>query len=157
MGSLVAGFATLAGWPEALGAARAPEHAGDVPAAIDSLVDAAVASYRRNAHGNPIMLVHATTAPAAVRATLPALPEELWGVSYDTAWWLTAAVTSLFAPSAPDLSPADAAETPEEALLRGLSNGDEHVIKFTDVAVLAHGRGCEEALDAAAVAEALID
>jgi hypothetical protein len=160
MGSRVPGLATLSGWPEALAAARTPEHTGDIPAAIDSLVDAAVASYRWNVRGQPVMLVHAATAPAAVGAVLQTLPEELWRISYDTAWWLTAAVTALFAPDAPDRSPADAAHaarTTEEAVERAVGDGDAHVIKFTDVAVQAHERGCDAALAAAGLAELLID
>jgi hypothetical protein len=141
MGRRVPGLAGLAGWPEAL----------------EALVDAAVSSYRWNVHGQPVMLVHAATAPAAVGATLSALPQELWLTSYDTAWCLTAAVTSLFAPEVPELAPADAAPAVAEAIVRAVATGDAHVIKFTDVAAQAHARGCEPALEAAALAEALID
>jgi hypothetical protein len=157
MGSRVAGLVAVPGWQEALQAAHAPEQTSEVPAAIDSLVDAAVASYRWNVRGQPTMLVHAATAPAAVGAVLPSLPEDLWPASYDTAWCLTAAVTALFAPLAADRSPVDAVRTPEEAVTRAVGNGDAHVIKFTDVAAQAHERGCEPALEAARLAESLID
>lgn len=49
-----------------------------VPAALDALVDAAVTHYEQWAHGNPVMLVHAATAPRAASLVLQALPEDLW-------------------------------------------------------------------------------
>jgi hypothetical protein len=46
---------------------------------------------------------------------------------------------------------------PEDILGRAVENGDEHVIKFTDVALLAHQGGCVAALSAASHATSLVD
>ena len=46
---------------------------------------------------------------------------------------------------------------PEDILSRAVENGDEHVIKFTDVALLAHQRGCMASLSAASHATSLVD
>jgi hypothetical protein len=156
MDSRLTEFATLPGWPAAVEAACGPAQTSDVPDAVDSIVDAAVVSYVRNGYGDPIMLVHAATAPAALRAMLADLPEELWRISYDAAWAMTAAVTAMYAPEEPDRTAVEASTTGAEALERALDNGDEHVIKFTDVAVLAHERGSELALEAASRADVLM-
>lgn len=72
--------------PVAVAALKSPVKTMEVPAALDALVDAAVTRYGRWAHGSPIMLVHAATAPRAAALVLPALSKELWRDTYDTAW-----------------------------------------------------------------------
>ncbi len=156
LGTRVLDLAALSGWTEALEALRAPHQPGDVAGALDSLVDAAVTSYRFRGHGNPVMLVHAATAPAAFRAVLAVLPEDLWLPSYDTAWCLVAAVTSLYAPAEPDRHEVPSPPTAEEAIERALRNGDEHAIKFADAALGSHARGNETALAAAGRADLLL-
>lgn len=46
------------------------------------------------AHADPVMLVHAVTAPAAVLLTLPSLPAVLHRASAETAWATTAALVA---------------------------------------------------------------
>lgn len=61
---------------------------------LKDVVRAATHRYATHAHGSPVMLVHAATAPNAVLRTLPALPLDLWLPSLDAAWSAAAAVTA---------------------------------------------------------------
>ncbi|MFJ4914580.1 questin oxidase family protein [Streptomyces sp. NPDC088726] len=105
-------------------------------ARLEELVRAATERYAAHAHGSPIMLVHAATAPNAVLRTLPALPRELWAPSLDAAWAASAAVTAAYTPARPAEHPA-APEglTPEEVFARAAAHGNDHTIKFTDTAL----------------------
>ncbi len=55
-------------WPATVARLSAAPAAQQVPAALDALVDAAVTRYHHWAHGDPIMLVHAATAPRAAES-----------------------------------------------------------------------------------------
>jgi hypothetical protein len=157
-------LADLAGWPAAVAAARAPAGpdgaTGPDGAAewLRELVVAAVGRYRSHGYGEPIMLVHAATAPNAVLRALPALPREVWVDSAATAWLASAAVTSLYAPA--EGAPRDAvraAGSGEEAFDVAAAHRDEHVIKLTDTALDVYGwTGDPDALAAASTAAALI-
>ena len=138
------------GWADQVATLAAPVNDEAIPAAIENIVDAAVAMYPRYAHGNPTMLVHAATAPNAVAMTLPALRKALWRGSFDAAWSASAAVIAAYAPVKPhDTVPAP--PTPEDVLDQALIHGGEHVIKFTDAALASHHRtGDRVALTAAA-------
>jgi hypothetical protein len=100
--------------------------------------------------------VHAATAPAAAGAALASLPEELWQLTLKGAWSACAALTSSYAVTGTDKGELVASLSSEEVFDRAVDNGDEHVIKFTDVAVAAHDRGCVAALSAAMLAVSLI-
>lgn len=150
------------GWPAAastLASARTPEEARE---ALAGLVRAAVHRYAAYGHGEPVMLVHAATAPNAVLRALPALPRELWAPSYAAAWAASAAVTAAYGPAdplPPERIPAppaadDAAEAAEELLIRAAAHGDEHAIKFVDTALDV---GDDAARVAAVQSVALID
>ncbi|MCQ8193105.1 questin oxidase family protein [Streptomyces rugosispiralis] len=141
-----------------------PDHPADQPEEarrrLTELVRAATYRYATHGHGEPIMLVHAATAPNAVLRTLPALPRELWVPSLDAAWAASAAVTAVYAPHEPlpaDRLPAVAGVTPEEVFAHAAAHGDEHAIKLTDTA-LDVARGTDPtALAAALHACAMID
>jgi hypothetical protein len=106
------------------------------------LVAAAVRRYATHAHGEPVMLVHAATAPNAVLRALPSLPRELWASSAVTAWsaaWsAAAAIHAAYAPSTglavTDPIAADAADVFD----RAVRHGDEHAIKLADTALEVH-------------------
>jgi hypothetical protein len=102
------------------------------------LVAAAVRRYATHAHGEPVMLVHAATAPNAVLRTLPSLPRELWALSAVTAWSAAAAIHAAYAPSTglavTDPIAADAADVFD----RAVRHGDEHAIKLADTALEVH-------------------
>ncbi|MEU7168983.1 questin oxidase family protein [Streptomyces morookaense] len=123
------------GWPAAAGALRAPSGPDDARDLLAELVREATCRYADHAHGNPVMLVHAATAPGAVLRTLPALPRDLWVASCAAAWQASAVVTAAYAPASPLASSTAAPPTPEEAFERAAAHGDEHVIKFADTAL----------------------
>lgn len=140
------------GWSTHAARLAAPTTAAEVPAALDGLVDAAVAAYPVWAHGSPTMLVHAATAPNAVAATLPSLPEVMWPSSFDAAWSATVAVLAAYRPAEPR-AVRDEATTPDDVLDRAVTHGGEHVLKLADAALTSHGRtGSPQALASALTA-----
>ncbi|WP_149180172.1 questin oxidase family protein [Streptomyces sp. TRM49041] len=101
---------------------------------LTELVAAATHRYATHAHGSPVMLVHAATAPNAVLRTLPALPRGLWAPGLGAAWAASAAVTAAYTPEAS--APLEAtALAPQEVFERAAAHGDDHTIKFTDTAL----------------------
>lgn len=143
-------FARLTGFPEWPAPASdpgqaslpAPEQESAGPpetarSALRELVRASTHRYATHAYGEPIMLVHAATAPNAVLRTLPALPGELWSPSLRAAWAASAAVTAAYAPREAAPVPAAAAGAPDagELFARAAAHGDDHTIKFTDTAL----------------------
>jgi len=58
-------------WPDALEALCPPADPEHVPAELDALVEATVGQYLEYGRAEPVMLVHAATAPAAAAAALP--------------------------------------------------------------------------------------
>lgn len=142
-------------WSPAL-AAAASVATDDVPTALDELVDAAVARYGRWAPGSPIMLVHAATAPRAAALVLPSLPRRSWSATYDAAWVASAAIAAAYRPVHELPIPREGA-SPERLADAASTNGDEHVIKFAEVATEAHNRGVATAIGAGLRAVELID
>ncbi len=146
-------------WPATVARLHAPPSADRAPEAFDALVDAAVTHYGLWAHGNPVMLVHAATAPRAASLVLPALPEQLWAPTYEVSWAAVAAISTVYRPSTPPPPPTRSEQrttTPEQVTERAVSTRDEHAIKFAEVAQESHGRGNPDALAAAARAAHLI-
>jgi hypothetical protein len=146
----------LAHWPEALASLLAPAEAGDVPAEMDALVDAAVSQYLAYGSAEPVMLVHAATAPAAAAAALPSLPTDLWCLTWDATWNASAAITACYAVEGTETGQVLSSLSADDVLGRAVESGDPHVIKFADVALLAHERGNSVALSAASHAACLI-
>ncbi|MFJ8662335.1 questin oxidase family protein [Streptomyces sp. NPDC093795] len=103
-------------------------------ARLVELVTAATHRYATHGHGEPIMLVHAATAPNAVLRALPALPRALWAPSLAAAWAAAAAVTAAYTPAAAEPY-APTSLTPLEVFERAAAHGDDHTIKFTDTAL----------------------
>lgn len=119
-----------------------PRPAGDpdeARARLEELVRAATHRYAAYGHGEPVMLVHAATAPNAVLRALPALPRTLWWPSLEAAWAASAAVTAAYVPAGPDPSPAEPDPSPsspaDEVFARAAAHGDDHAIKFADTAL----------------------
>ncbi|WP_129837934.1 questin oxidase family protein [Streptomyces sp. RFCAC02] len=137
----------LPAWPDGDGGAeRARER-------LRELVGAAVGHYATHAHGNPVMLVHAATAPNAVLRVLPALPREMWAASTAAAWTASAGIVAAYAPAEERPAPADAARITADGLFeRAADHGDEHAIKLADTAldVLAQNPGTGNDLPLAA-------
>ena len=132
------------GWSAAFDALPAPETPEQAAHLLTDLVDAAVRDYLLRGHANPVMLVHASTAPTAVLRTLPVLPTELWIPSLDAAWLATAAITAAYRNTeAPSEAIAEAvAQTgdAQETFDRAVRHRDEHAVKFADTALDVHSR-----------------
>ncbi|MFF8379720.1 questin oxidase family protein [Streptomyces sp. NPDC015661] len=123
-------LAQLTAFP-AWGGAADPDTAKEL---LAELVTAATHRYASHGHGEPIMLVHAATAPNAVLRALPALPRELWAPSVAAAWAAAAAVTAAYTPR--EAAPyTGTGLSPEEVFARAAAHGDDHTIKFTDTAL----------------------
>lgn len=147
LSDLAAGSA-WAGEQAALAPVRDP---AAVPAALDDLVDATVGKYAAWGRAEPVMLVHASTAPRAAALVIHALPTDYWVRTYQVAWAAAAAITAIYRPartahprlaetrlSVDDLSGAIAEQ------------GDPHGIKFAEVAFESHARANPLALTAVA-------
>jgi hypothetical protein len=148
-------LAEMPDWSPALAALRAPVDAAATQARLADLVDAATLRYLSYGHGQPVLLVHAATAPNAVLHTLPALPESLWADSLVASWATAAAITSWYTPQP---QPRDAPPpSADDLFARAADHGDEHVIKFADTALEVYARtGDADALAAASRAAELI-
>lgn len=143
------------GWPTSRHALSAPDDPADVPAALDVVADAAVTRYADWAHANPIMLVHAATAPRAAGLVLPSLPASMWRQTFDVAWAVSAAIGSAYRPPSSDPG-TSAPGTLAEALDACVGTGDEHAIKFAEVAGESAHRGNPASLGSAATAARLL-
>ncbi|MET8907958.1 questin oxidase family protein [Micromonospora sp. NPDC004551] len=132
------------GWTASLRALEPAASADEVPARLESLVDGAARAYLGYGHGSPVLLVHAATAPNAVRHVLPVLPTEQWLPSLTAAWAAVAAIVATYAPARPGPAAEIARRRPvparEDALHRAAEHGDEHVLKFADTAVESYDR-----------------
>lgn len=124
----------MSGWVEAQEAiAPSPDH----EQFLRDLVAAAVRRYATHAEADPVMLVHAATAPNAVQRTLPSLPEDQWAASAAAAWSASAALHAAYArPASRGRQPTTATAT--DAFDRAARHGDEHVIKLADTALDAY-------------------
>ncbi|MER6913236.1 questin oxidase family protein [Streptomyces sp. NPDC000594] len=128
----LAQLTALPDWPAGAGQAPDPETART---RLVELVTAATHRYATHGHSDPVMLVHAATAPNAVLRTLPALPRTLWAPSLAAAWSASAAVTAAYSALTPVAAPGPVPAGPEEIFERAAAHGDDHTIKFTDTAL----------------------
>jgi hypothetical protein len=156
--SQLAGTPGLSSAFESLRKPESPEQAADLLAGI---ADAAVLDYLTHGHANPVMLVHASTAPTAVLRSLPALPKSLWIPSLDAAWLATVAMTAAYrnteAPAADVATAVAQTGDARESFDRAVRHRDEHAVKFADAALDSYERtGCEYALAAATRATLMI-
>jgi len=96
--------------------------------------------------GQPVMLVHAATAPSPQHSPLPLLPDSEWVPTYEAAWTL-AALASAYR-TGTDTPAAPLSGRPE-----GARTGDgEHASKFGEVARESHAGANQAALGALAAA-----
>lgn len=133
-------------WPPAAAAVPHVPDPAAVPEALDRLVDAAVSRYAKWGHAEPVMLVHAATAPRAAALVLPSLPRGLWPATYQAAWAVTAAISCAYRPRVgPVPSIDEVAVDLDGAVDRAVELGDAHAIKFAETALDSHRRGSPEA------------
>jgi hypothetical protein len=133
-----------------------PAAADDVPRALEHLVDGAVVGYGRWAARSPVMLVHAATAPRAAALVLPSLPRELWIPTYQAAAVTVATLEAAYRSATPVPDPPADGRV-DELVARAAAHGDEHVLKFAEVAVESAARGEPTAVGAGLRAVVLID
>lgn len=124
----------------------------DARLGLEQIVDDAVAAYARFAPGNATMLVHAATAPNAVRMALPSLPVKVRADSVAAAWSATTAVIAAYRPRVP-IAPR-AGLSADDVFAAAVAHGSEHVIKLTDTA-LASWHRTRDAAAISAVAAAI--
>lgn len=133
-------------WPSAAATLAHLPDPSAVPAALDRLVDAAVSRYAKWGQAEPVMLVHAATAPRAASLVLPSLPRVLWPATYQAAWAVTAAIGCAYRPGPGTLASTDEVVVDlDDAVDRAVALGDAHAIKFAETALDAHRRGSSEA------------
>ncbi|WP_163551953.1 questin oxidase family protein [Candidatus Frankia alpina] len=93
---------------------------------------------------SPIPLVHAVTAPAAIRLVMPYLPAELHAPSVVAMWQVHAAMLLIFTGTdhGEQTTRTAAADTDvrsvDELISRAVEHGDEHVLKFTEACLREH-------------------
>ncbi|MHA4945938.1 questin oxidase family protein [Micromonospora sp. SD19] len=133
-------------WEPALAALRPARSPAEAQRGLTTLVHRAGLDYLRFGHTNPVMLVHAVTAPTAVLRTLPALDRALWAPSLTAAWAATAAMTSVYAPADGIAPPTVAPATPAEVFARAARHGDEHVVKLADAILDAYAASGDDRL-----------
>ncbi|MGC4849250.1 questin oxidase family protein [Micromonospora sp. DT15] len=133
-------------WEPALAALRPARSPAEAQRGLTALVHRAGLDYLRFGHTNPVMLVHAVTAPTAVLRTLPALDRALWAPSFAAAWAATAAMTSVYAPANGIAPPTVTPATPSEVFARAARHGDEHVVKLADAILDAYATSADERL-----------
>ena len=108
-------------------------------AALDELVAESAGFFARTRPDFPIPLIHAVTAPAAVRLACEHLPQELHRQSYLTAAETSATIQSWFGnKQGTPVSPGEALAGPRseaELIATAIELGDEHAIKLVEVAV----------------------
>ncbi|EEP72640.1 hypothetical protein MCAG_02967 [Micromonospora sp. ATCC 39149] len=144
-------------WESSLAALRPARTPAEAERGLAELVHRASLDYLRYGQSEPVMLVHAVTAPTAVLRTLPELDPGLWAPSLTAAWSATAAVTAVYAAPGGVAPPSVAPGTPAEVFARAARHGDEHVVKLADAVLDAHAAtGDERVLAAAGYAAQLI-
>jgi hypothetical protein len=137
----IGGLGEFPGYDEALGALA--------PAAVQPLLSTMTSTfagiYLAHPEVFPVPLIHAVTAPAAVRIVLPHLPVELHEPSVAALWQVHTALMLIFTSSlggeGEALARAADVEPPSwpELAARAVENGDEHVMKFTEACWREYG------------------
>ena len=136
----------VVGFPEAV-AALGPVTVSDLTAAFARV-------YLANAEHAAIPLVHAVTAPTALRSLLPLLPPEQHRGAVGDVWRACAALLLGFgtvnaAPIDPD-APHAPGLAHDELADRAVASGDEHAIKLTEACLREHAIAPDPAYLAAA-------
>ncbi len=103
--------------------------------AFSDLSQIGARAYLANASHAPIALVHAVTAPAAVRGMLPLLSPSQQRVALAYTWQAVAGLIATNAPAGLSAHPSSgSAGTAESLINQAVASGDEHAIKLTEAA-----------------------
>jgi hypothetical protein len=133
-----------AGFPAAVGALRTPS---DVPAGLLELATGFARIFLIYGRTQPIVFLHAVTAPVAARSVLPLLPTGLAQPSYDALWNVSAALYSAFAVDAvPEPLPATAPPPADVLADHAIGTGDVHAIKLTEACLRLYSESADPIL-----------
>ncbi|WP_368396688.1 hypothetical protein [Streptomyces sclerotialus] len=145
---------TLPGYSEGLGLV-APDH---VQWLLSEMTTEFAGVYLAHDEIFPVPLIHAVTAPAAVRLVLPHLPLEQHEPSVAALWQVHTALLLAFTRDRRGEDDAVRRATETEAppfddlTARAVAHGDEHVIKFTEACLREHALRPDPRFPAAALA-----
>jgi hypothetical protein len=131
------GLPLLPGISAALAALRPP--ADDAGHDLRDLAGEFTRVFLGYGRAQPIVFLHAVTAPVAAYSALPLLPRQLARPTYDALWQVAAALYAVHAggvtreplPAASPLAPGDLADL-------AVATGDEHAIKLTEACLRLH-------------------
>lgn len=134
------GLPRLPGLTAALAALRPPAQ-GDTERDLRDLATEFTRVFLGYGRGQPIVFLHAVTAPVAAYSVLPLLPRQLARPTYDALWQVGAALYAVHAggvtpeplPTASPLAPGDLADL-------AVAAGDEHAIKLTEACLRLHAQ-----------------
>jgi hypothetical protein len=132
------GLPRLPGLSSALAALRPPA-GNDTGRDLRDLAGEFTRVFLGYGRGQPIVFLHAVTAPVAAYSVLPLLPRQLARPTYDALWQVGAALYAVHAggvtpeplPAASPLAPGDLADL-------AVATGDEHAIKLTEACLRLH-------------------
>jgi hypothetical protein len=124
------------GFGEVRDAVRLPD---DLSAAFSALTATFARVYLRYGTKNDtIAFVHAVTGPCALRRLAPQVSAKTLRAGFPYAWQTAAAVFSAYVHVREKGRREESKRTTEELAARAVRNGDEHVIKFTEVMLAEH-------------------
>jgi len=106
----------------------------------------------------PIVFLHAVTAPVAAYSVLPLLPRQLARPTYDALWQVGASLYAVHAGGVtPESLPAASPPAPDDLADLAVATADEHAIKLTEACLRLHAETPEPVfLHAAARASDLL-
>ena len=133
-----------AGFPAAVSALRTPS---DVPAGLLELATTFARIFLIYGRTQPIVFLHAVTAPVAARSVLPLLPTGLARPSYDALWHVSAGLYSAFAvDAAPEPLPVTAPPPASVLADHAIRTGDVHAIKLTEACLRLYSESADPML-----------
>lgn len=142
-------------WRREARAWLAADPPADVRAALLGLTDAAVTHYARHGAANPVMLVHAATAPRAAALVVPHLPDAAAASTWRWVGLASGTMAALYG-TTPDGAQVPAEQDASDLAERVARHGDEHAVKLVEVALESAGRGNPAAAAAGETAVRLV-
>lgn len=133
------GLRRLGDFPAFAGAINLVDTSGDASRFLSDLTETFAAVYLANAHtGQVIGLIHAVTAPSAIRLLAPHLTPDATETALRYGWQASAALYAAMgeSPHAGDVEAPD--ESTDDLIDRAVATGDEHAIKFTEACLREH-------------------
>ncbi|MCW2892304.1 MAG: hypothetical protein JWO75_1793 [Actinomycetia bacterium] len=135
---LKTGLTRLPGLSSALAALRPPADA-DAGRDLRDLAGEFARVFLGYGRAQPIVFLHAVTAPVAAYSALPLLPRQLARPTHDALWQAGAALYAVHAGGVtPEPLPAASPLAPDDLADLAVAAGDEHAIKLTEACLRLH-------------------